>query len=126
MPDIVEPGAKTPPLSVYVFAAVSGTATLTGYFVDDSGFQVTPLITMAITTAKTLSDLYDTAASLSLGTILANSWGGLEGFRGALAGSALYEGQGGNPDGTIKAGMTPAAGYPQRAISSNVALGRVG
>jgi hypothetical protein len=119
-----ELGAVTPPLFVWVLAPVTGTVTLKGYFVDDSGYQVTSLITMTFTTAKTLTELYNTAASLTAGTVLANPTGGLTGFRGTLS-ADVYFSQGGNTDGTIKSGMTPAAGYPKLLATDDLGFGRV-
>lgn len=110
-----------PELSSYVFTAVSGTATLTGYFVDNTGAQVALMETFSITSGTTLTTLYNAAHSLTSTTPLPAS---LLGFEGALSGSALWYGKSGNADGT--SGELPKSGYPQIATSTLVLIGRIG
>ncbi len=103
-----------PDLAAYAFTAVSGSATLTGYYVDRNGIQVGAAVSYTITTATTLT-------SLASGGVLPV---GAEGFTGILAGTDLYRGFGGLSSGSIQAGMTPAAGYPL-VVTGPVSFGRI-
>lgn len=105
-----------PIVSRYVFLAVGTTGTLTGVFVDSYGRQVGAVASLAVdsSTAKTFQNV---AGGIPSGAV---------GFVGALTGGALYFGFGAADDGTIGAGQTPAAGYPQLDPATYVLLGRVG
>lgn len=123
----VDVGGDVPLLSAYTFAqagAVPGS--LTGYFVDITGKQQTALMTLSITSATTLTALYNLALALVAGTPLAQSAsGGFLGFAGILTGGPVFVGTGGNSDGTLAAGQSPAAGYPVLYPGASVAFGRV-
>jgi len=123
----VDVGADAPGLASYVFSQVgSSGASLIGYFVDLTGRQQSPLMTLPITaTPATLTALYNAAAALAAGTPLGATAGGFQGFVGTLSGGAAYLGTGGNADGTIMAGQSPGAGYPQILPGTSLALGRV-
>lgn len=110
-----------PELSSYVFTSVSGTATLTGYFVDNTGVQIALMETFSITAGTTLTTLYNAAHSLTSTTPLPAT---LLGFEGALTGAALWYGKSGNADGTFS--EAPKSGYPQIQIGTLVQIGRVG
>lgn len=110
----------SPSLSTYAFTSVSGTATLTGYFIDSTGAQVTALQTYSITSATDLTNLYDAANSITSATPLPSSF---VGFKAALAGAALYVGNGATTTGTLT--YSPSAGYPQVAIATYLTFGKV-
>jgi len=110
-----------PELSSYVFTSVSGTATLTGYFVDASGAQVALMETFSVTSGTTLTTLYNAAHSLAPTTPLPTT---LLGFEGALSGSAVWYGKSGNADGMF--GEAPKSGYPQIQVGTLIQIGRVG
>ena len=118
--------ADVPSLFTYVLAPVTGTpGTLTGFFVGLAGTQQTPLQTFSITTAVTLTTLYNTAAGLPTGQTLSSSVGGLIGFVGTLSGGQVMFSLAGNPDGTIVSGQSPTAGYPVLPANSAFPLGRL-
>jgi hypothetical protein len=112
--------ASFPPLYAYAFKRASGSdATLTGYFVDDAGVQLTALQTFTIgATATNFITLY--GAALPDGAV---------GFLGALATSAIYVGLGSLAAGTVPSASPfdarPGSGYPQVPVASNVGFGRV-
>jgi len=112
--------ASAPQLYTYAFTAVNGTATLTGYFVDATGTQVTDIQTYSITTATDFTNLYDTANSITAGTPLPTTF---YEFKGSLSGSALYLGNGATSTGALT--YSPRAGYPQVSISNVVTFGKV-
>lgn len=118
---IADISAVIPELSSYVFTAVTGTATLTGCFLDNTGAQVGVMQTYTITTATTLTTLYNAANSLTATTPLPAT---LIGFEGALSGSALWYGKSGAADGT--SGEAPKSGYPQIQPGTIIQIGRVG
>ena len=111
---VVDVAANTPYLYQYVFTAVTGTVTLTGYYVDFSGTQIGAAVSYSITTATTLT-------SLAAGGALPS---GATGFIGTLSAS-VYEGLGGLPSGSIAAGQSPASGYPVVPAGTNIIFGRV-
>jgi hypothetical protein len=113
---------QSPALSTYALTSVSGTATLAGYFVDSTGTQASALQTFSITTATTVTALYNTANSITSGTPLPSNF---VGFRGSLAGAALWFGNGGTSTGTITAGYSPTTNYPEIATATYLTLGRV-
>lgn len=118
--NIVSSKQFAPALSTYAFASVSGTATMSGYFVDSTGAQATALQSYSITSATSLTALYNTANSITSGTPLPSNF---VGFRGSLSGSAVYLGNGATPTGTLT--YSPGAGYPQIATQNYFTIGRV-
>lgn len=110
-----------PPLFAWTFTATTGTATLTGYFLDVTGVQVGSMVTYPITSATTFTALYNSANSITSGTPLPSN---LVGFEGALTGNALWYGKSGLINGTY--GEAPKSGYPQIQTATLVLIGRVG
>jgi hypothetical protein len=119
---ISDSGGGNPELKTLVLSAVSGTATMSGFFVDARGDQVGQSITLSITTATTLTNVLSSQQKIDSG------WndGQAVGFIGKLSGSDIYIGTGGNPDdGSIRSGMSPGSTYPKAAIGEYFTLGRV-
>ena len=105
---------QPPRLYQYTFATSSSTATLTGYYVDASNTQIGAVVSYTITTTPT------TFTTLA-GGVLPD---GAVGFVGTLS-AAVLEGLGGNPDGSVTSGRTPAVGSPVIPVSSLLSWGRV-
>lgn len=121
---IVDVGGSQPELYLYVLIGATGSVTLTGIFVGANGEQVGAAVSYTVTsvTATTLTTLYNTANSLASGTALPSN---LRGFLGTSSGN-LYVGFGGQLNGTILGGDTPAAGYPILVQSNDLLpMGRV-
>ena len=108
----------TAPLYTYTFVAVSGTSTLTGYFVDTTGAQQSAQQSFSVTTGTNFTNLYDTANSITANTPLPSTFAG---FKGALSGNALYEGNGSTNTGTLT--YTPTGGF-QIAVTPTLTIGR--
>lgn len=93
-------------LNNYEFVSLSS-STITGYFVNNSGRQISAAVSYAITTTP-----------VSFATIAGGSIPiGATGFVGTLTGSNLYVGRAGTS-------YTPAAGYPQIAATTNLVIGQ--
>jgi hypothetical protein len=115
--ETVDIGANIAPLYSYVFTAVTGSVTLKGFYLDKFGRQVGAAVSYTITTATSL-------LTLSSGTFPAGAFGSpVVGFCGILS-AAVYVGMGGQPDGTVAVGQSPANGYPQ-IPAGTYNLGRV-
>lgn len=120
---LVDVSAGVPLIANYVLAGVGAAATLTGYFTGQNGAQASPVQSFSVPTVPTtLSALYNAANAAAAGTFLPLNF---LGFIGAISGAAVYLGLGGSQDGTIQAGLSPAAGYPQLLPGQSVAFGRV-
>lgn len=116
----------SPPLSNYVFVPTSGTATITGFFLNPRGSQEGPMVSYAFTVATTFANIYAQSSSAA-STLPFEPYA--TGFVGTLSGASVYEGLGArhNANGTIAviAGETPAAGYPIIAPTNALVFGRV-
>ena len=108
-----------PDLSSYNFASVSGTATLTGFYVSVLGQQITEVVSYAITTNTSFKNLAVAAGYTDLPTDANNQK--CAGFIGVLSGSNLYWGLSYQVGGSII--FSPQAGYPQKEIGQ-VCFGR--
>jgi hypothetical protein len=106
----------SPELYRYVFVRSTGSdAVMKGYFVTATGEQLTGLQTFTISTSPlTFVDLYGAALPTHA-----------KGFVCTLATSGVYVGLGGELNGDVKSGMTPAAGYPIAAIGDHLTFGKV-
>ncbi|BDI33343.1 hypothetical protein CCAX7_53940 [Capsulimonas corticalis] len=112
---VVDLTSTPPPLIAYVFLALTGTATISGYFVNMHGRQEGASFTGTVGAAvKTFKDLSGAAVPTAA-----------TGFVGRITGANVSFGLGGNPDGTPGA-YTPDATYPILSMGDYVALGRVG
>ncbi|MEO7714975.1 MAG: hypothetical protein ABIY70_02130 [Capsulimonas sp.] len=112
---VVDLTSTPAPLIAYVFVALAGTATVSGYFVNMHGRQEGAAFTGTVAaTAKTFKDLS--------GAVVPQA---ATGFMGRITGANVSFGLGGNVDGTVGA-YTPDATYPILTISDFVTLGRVG
>jgi hypothetical protein len=112
-----------PELKTLVISAVSGTATISGFFVDARGDQLGQLVSLSITSETTLANALTPQQENDSGW----STGKAVGFVGRLSGSALYFGTGGNPDnGNVNGGMSLSSAYPRIEPSEYFTLGRCG
>lgn len=116
-------GGGNPELKTLVLSAVSGTSTISGFFVDARGDQIGQLITLSITSETTLFNAMTTQQKSDSGW----NTGDAVGFIGKLTGSAMYFGTGGNPDtGSVNAGMSLSSSYPKIEPTEYLTLGRCG
>jgi len=116
-------GGGNPELKTLVLSSVSGTATISGFFVDARGDQLGQLITLNITSETTLSNAMTPQQESDSGWDTGNAVG----FIGRLSGSALYFGTGGNPDdGSVNSGMSLSSSYPRIETTEYFTLGRCG
>lgn len=99
--DLIDTGATIPPLYVYALASVSGTATLTGYYVDMFGRQIGAAVSYAITTPTTFAGLLAGAFPSNpngrkavgfVGALSAAAWVGLGGRNPGNADDVAYNG----------------------------------
>jgi hypothetical protein len=112
--EIVDINGKPGPMSCYAFTSVSGTSTLTGFFIDSFGRQVGNRITpYAITTAVS----FITACG---GTIPPSA----HGFEGTISAALYYNKSVLSTNNSIV--QNPASGDPQFAATNLFQLGRVG
>jgi hypothetical protein len=112
------------PLRGYVMATLSGSATLSGYFVNLSGLQEGAAVSYTITTTpQTFPQLYNGATVNVASAVLPSA---IHGFVGRIQGSAIAYSLNGNRDGTYPtgAGYVPDTKSPQMAISDQVTFGR--
>ena len=91
----------------YEFVSL-GTSTLTGYFINNMGLQVSPLVTAAITTTPV------GFSTIAGGTIPATAVG----FIGSLSGSNLAFARAGTT-------YTPTSSYPQIVAAAYITFGQV-
>lgn len=111
-----------PELKTLVLSAVSGTSTISGFFVDAQGDQLGQAITIAITTATTLENKLTSQQKIDSGWNTNKAVGMI----GRLSGSDMYIGTGGNAlDGSIRSGMSPTTTYPEIPVTEYFTLGRV-
>ena len=101
-----------PLLSTYAFTAVTGTATIVGYFQDVTGAQVSALETYSVTSAVSLTSAHDTFVSVSTSTPLNPLW---VTFHMVVSGNAIWVGNGATSTGTLT--YSPTTGYPQLPVT---------
>lgn len=123
---IADIGANMSPLWSYIFAGVGGAATLTGYFTNVQGRQVSPLVTLTIPTADGAAfSSFDDVTLVVAGGPATFDLAEAVGFYGALTGADIYMGLSLNRNDTNTiAPEAPQAGYPVVPQANFIAFGR--